>query len=134
MLLFDSRAALSMKLITTIVQAYDSDRLLRAVTTAGFGATKINSVGGFLRMANSTILMAVDQDKVADATAIIRSIARRRVEVKVDATTAEYDDVFAAGVHEVEVGGAVVFVMPLEAIYKIYPDTIERYDKTPVRN
>lgn len=122
-----------MKLIITIVQSYDSDRLLRAVTSAGFGATKINSVGGFLRMANSTILMAVDQDEVAQAIDIIRSISQRRVEVKVDASTAEYDDFFAAGVHEVEVGGSVVFVMPMSAIYKIYPERIERFDKTPAR-
>lgn len=122
-----------MKLIITIVQSYDSDRLLRAVTSAGFGATKINSVGGFLRMANSTILMAVDQDEVAQAIDIIRSISQRRVEVKVDASTAEYDDFFAAGVHEVEVGGSVVFVMPMSAIYKIYPEHIERFDKTPAR-
>lgn len=122
-----------MKLIITIVQAYDSDRLLRAVTAAGFGATKINSLGGFLRMANSTILMAVDHERVAEATQVIQSIASRRVEVKVDASTAEYDDFFAAGVHEVEVGGAVVFVMPMDAIYKIYPDRIEHYDKDPVR-
>lgn len=84
-------------------------------------------------MANSTILMAVDQDEVAQAIDIIRSISQRRVEVKVDASTAEYDDFFAAGVHEVEVGGSVVFVMPMSAIYKIYPEHIERFDKTPAR-
>lgn len=122
-----------MKLIITIVQSYDSDRLLRAITAAGFGATKINSVGGFLRMANSTILMAVNEEKVVDAIGLIKSISQRRVEVKLDASTAEYDDFFAAGVHEVEVGGSVVFVMPMDAIYRIYPDHIEQYDKTPAR-
>lgn len=121
-----------MKLLVTIVQAYDSDRLLRAVTSAGFGATKINSLGGFLRMANATILMAIDDERVPDVVEHIRTIARRRVEVKMDAAEAEYSDWLAGGFHEVSIGGAVVFVMPLEAMYRIYPEKIEIHEKAPV--
>ena len=121
-----------MKLLITIVQAYDSDRLLRAVTSAGMGATKINSLGGFLRMANVTILMAINAERVPEAVEMIRSIAQRRVEVKMDATEAEFSDWFAAGFHEVKIGGAVVFVLPMDALYRIYPDHIEQHDKAPV--
>ena len=121
-----------MKLLITIVQAYDSDRLLRAVTAAGMGATKINSIGGFLRMTNATILMAIDSERVPEAIQAISEIARRRVEVKMDATEAEYSDWFAGGFHEVSIGGAVVFVMPMDALYHIYPDRIDRHDKAPV--
>lgn len=121
-----------MKLLITIVQAYDSDRLLRAVTSAGMGATKINSVGGFLRMANATILMAVNAERVPEAVDIIRGIAQRRVEVKMDATEAEYSDWFAGGFHEVSIGGAVIFVLPMDGLYQIYPDRIELHEKTPV--
>ena len=121
-----------MKLLITIVQAYDSDRLLRAITSAGLGATKINSLGGFLRMANATILMAIDAERVPAAVEIIRGIAQRRVEVKMDATEAEFSDWFAGGFHEVTIGGAVIFVLPMDALYRIYPDHIEQYDKAPV--
>lgn len=121
-----------MKLLITIVQAYDSDRLLRAVTSAGMGATKINSVGGFLRMANATVMMAINAERVPEAVGIIREVARRRVEVKMDASEAEYSDWLAAGFHEVSIGGAVVFVLPMDALYCIYPDRIERHDKAPV--
>lgn len=121
-----------MKLLITIVQAYDADRLLRAVTEAGLGATKINSVGGFLRMANATILMAVDTEEVERAVEIIRATASRRVEVKMDATAAEYTEWFGAGVHEVKIGGGVVFMLPLEEMYRIWPTHIERHQKTPV--
>lgn len=121
-----------MKLLVTIVQAYDSDRLLRAVSAAGMGATKINSVGGFLRMANATILMAVNAERVPEAISIIRDVAQRRVEVKMDAAQAEYSDWFAAGFHEVSIGGAVVFVMPMDGVYRIYPDRIELHEKAPV--
>lgn len=122
----------TMKLVITIVQAYDSDRLLRAVTSAGMGATKINSVGGFLRMANSTILMALDDDRVDDALGTIRSIAQRRVEVKMDAAESEFSEWYAAGFHEVKIGGAVVFVLPIDSLYQIYPDHIEQHEKAPV--
>lgn len=121
-----------MKLLITIVQAYDSDKLLRAVTAAGFGATKINSVGGFLRMANSTIVMAMEDDRLTEAVAIIRSTAKRRVEVKMDTAEAEYSEWFSAGFHEVPIGGGVVFVLPLESIYQIWPDAIKRKTATPV--
>ena len=89
-----------MKLLITIVQAYDSDRLLRAVTSAGMGATKINSVGGFLRMVNSTILIATDEELLPKAIELIRETSQRRVEVKMDATEAEFSEWFAAGYHE----------------------------------
>lgn len=119
-----------MKLIITIVQAYDSDRLLRAVTDAGFGATRINSVGGFLRMVNSTVLIAIDEERTPEALRIIKQTAQRRVEVKMDAAEAEYSEWITAGLHEVEVGGAVVFVMPMDALYRIWPDRIEKHLKT----
>ena len=122
-----------MKLLITIVQAYDSDRLLRAVTSAGMGATKINSVGGFLRMVNSTILIATDEDRVPEAIEIIRETSQRRVEVKMDAAEAEFSEWFAAGYHEVQIGGAVIFMMSMDAYYKIWPTEIVKHDKIPAR-
>lgn len=121
-----------MKLLITIVQAYDSDRLLRAVTAAGLGATRINSVGGFLRMANSTILMAMDESRVPEAIEIIRSTAQRRVEVKMDSSAAEYAEWYGAGLHEVQIGGAVIFSLPMDDLYHVWPDHIVKHEKTPV--
>lgn len=122
-----------MKLLITIVQAYDSDRLLRAVTSAGMGATKINSVGGFLRMVNSTILIATDEERAPEAIEIIRETSQRRVEVKMDAAEAEFSEWFAAGYHEVQIGGAVIFMMSMDAFYRIWPTEIVKHDKIPAR-
>lgn len=121
-----------MKLLITIVQAYDSDRLLRAITSAGLGATKINSVGGFLRMTNATILMAMEEERVPEAIGIIRSTAKRRVEVKVDAVDAQYSEYFGVGFHEVPIGGGIVFTLPMDAMYHVWPDHILKHEKTPV--
>ncbi len=73
-----------MKLIITVIQAYDSDRLLKAVTAAGLGATKIVSTGGFLRMGNATILIGVDDDRVAECLRLVRANCEPRAEVSYD--------------------------------------------------
>ena len=120
-----------MKFVVTIVQAYDCDRLLRALTGAGLRATKIHSVGGFLRMANATLLMGMEDEQVPEAVRIIESVAKRRVEVKMDTSAAEYSEWVSAGYHEVTIGGCIVFVVPMQDIYTINPDSIERKTKTP---
>jgi uncharacterized protein YaaQ len=110
-----------MKLVITIVQAYDTDRLLRAVVQNGLHATRISSVGGFLRMGNATILMAVPDDDVPRAIELVRTNCESRVEVKVDPEPefSEYMEWFPAGVHDVTVGGAVVFVVPISRMVRI---------------
>lgn len=111
-----------MKFVITVVQDYDSDRLLRAVTAAGFRATRISSTGGFLRMGNATIFMAVKNERVDEAIRLIREHCKSRVEVKVDTTSAEFQEWYAAGIHEVTVGGGVVFTMPIDRMVRIMPD------------
>jgi uncharacterized protein YaaQ len=100
-----------MKLIITIVQDYDSDRLLRAVTYAGFSATKISSMGGFLRTRNTTVFIGIDDEKVNACLRIIEQVCRSRVEVQLDPYASEYAEWYAAGLHEVTIGGAVVFLV-----------------------
>jgi uncharacterized protein YaaQ len=110
-----------MKLVIAVIQAYDSDRLLQAVTSAGLGATKIVSTGGFLRMGNATILMAVEATRVAECVDLIRANCEPRAEVSYDPAEHEFIEWFPIGVHDVTVGGAVVFVMP-----------IDRFERFPV--
>jgi len=114
-----------MKLVTSVVQAYDADKLLRDLTSQGYGSTRIGSIGGFLRMANATILCAVREEDVPEVVNTIRSHCSSRVEVKMDDVVADYFDVFPAGYHEVTVGGAVVFVLPVGRMVRIYPDRVE---------
>jgi uncharacterized protein YaaQ len=102
-----------MKFLIAIVQDYDCDRMLRAVTAGGFRATRISSTGGFLRTGNTTVLMGIEDEKVERCISLIRHSCQSRSEVKVDASAAEYMELFPAGVHEVMVGGAVIFVLPV---------------------
>lgn len=113
-----------MKLIVAIIQAYDSDRLLRAVTSAGFRATKIVSTGGFLRMGNATILMGVDDNRVNQCLQVIHTSCESRVEEGFDPTEHEFIEWFPIGVHDVTVGGAVVFILRVsDFVQMLPPDT-----------
>lgn len=108
-----------MKFVIAVVQDYDSDRLLRAVTGSGLRATKISSTGGFLRMGNATIFMGVEDDRVDEAIRLIRRNCRSRVEVEVDTASAEFEEWYAAGIHEVTVGGGVVFTLPVDRMVRL---------------
>lgn len=112
-----------MKLIVAIVQAYDTDPLLRNVTSAGFSVTRIQSIGGFLRAGNSTVLMGVDDDRVRECLDLIRASSQSRVEVVPDDLEAEIFDITGADVHTVVVGGAVVFVLPISRFERILSTT-----------
>lgn len=108
-----------MKLIVAIVQAYDTDPLLRNVTGAGFRVTRIQSTGGFLRAGNSTVIIGVEDERVRECLELIQASSRSRVEVVPDELEAELYELTGADVHTVAVGGAVVFVLPVARFERI---------------
>lgn len=63
-----------MKLILAIVQDKDAGRAIEALVKGGYGATRINTVGGFLRRGNATILSGVDDADTAQVLEILRSV------------------------------------------------------------
>jgi len=111
-----------MKLLVAIVQAYDTDRLLRAVTGAGFRVTRIQSTGGFLRAGNSTVLMGVEDARVPECLKLIKSSSRSRVETTPGELEAHVFELTGGGVASVAVGGAVVFVLPIAHFERINGD------------
>jgi uncharacterized protein YaaQ len=108
-----------MKLIIAIVQDYDVDRLLRSVTSAGIGATRLASTGGFLRSGNTTVLIGVPEVRVAVCLKLIEQACRSRVDVQLDPTNAEFAEWHAGGLHEVTIGGAVVFTLAVDRFERI---------------
>ena len=108
-----------MKFIIAIVQDYDCDRLLRAVTGAGLGATKIASTGGFLRTGNTTVMMGIQDDELRLCFRLIEQACRSRVEVQLDPVASEFAEWYAGGLHEVSIGGAVVFQIGVDRFIQI---------------
>jgi uncharacterized protein YaaQ len=108
-----------MKLIVAIVQDYDCDRLLRSVTEAGIGATRIASTGGFLRMGNTTVLMGAPAERVGECLELIRAACQARVQRASEELVLDLMEWNVAGIAEVTIGGAVVFVLNVESFIRL---------------
>lgn len=105
-----------MKLVLAIVQARDADLLLDGLVSAGFGATRINSFGGFLRRGNAVVLVLVDRERVQWVLRIIRQRCCTRTELWWPLVGEPH---LSTSAIEVEVGGAVVFVLPIERVERL---------------
>jgi uncharacterized protein YaaQ len=108
------------KLVIAVVQGEDAQRAVEALTAAGISSTRVSSTGGFLQQGNVTILIGIEDAKVAVAVQIIRESCRERSRYLTPALpTAEPGDFLAAFPVEVQVGGATVFVVPVDSFEKI---------------
>ena len=111
-----------MKLIVAIVQDYDCDRLLRTIVDAGLRATRIASTGGFLRQGNTTVLMGIADDQVVSTVQLIRSACQTRLQRSPTTLAADMAEWNPAGIAEVSIGGAVIFVTSVSRFVRIGSD------------
>lgn len=108
-----------MKLVVAIVQDYDVNQLLTAITKVGFRATRIGSTGGFLRVGNTTLLIGVDDHHVGRVLRIIDANCRERLEAVQPEIIGDMHDWYPPDLVEVQVGGATVFTMPVVRFERI---------------
>ena len=94
-----------MKLVVAVVQSEDAPSLARALAENGFQSTRLPSRGGFLDRANTTFLIGVEDARVEEVKSLI-------VE-KAEARTLPHQG------GELEVGGAVLFVLSLLEFLKL---------------
>ncbi len=110
----------AVKLVVAIVHSEDTGALLGALLERGHRATRLSSSGGFLRQANVTIMVGVDDDKVEEVLALIRATCTSRTRVvNPMPPIMEPGEFFMPYPLEVEVGGATVFVLPVERFERI---------------
>ena len=104
-----------MKLIVAIVQDKDSNRLSGGLVKANFRATKLASTGGFLRAGNTTFMIGVDDSQVEAVMNVIRSSCKVREQLVTPVTPMSgTTDSYLPLPVEVQVGGATVFVLPVD--------------------
>lgn len=109
-----------MKLIIAVVQGEDAQRTVQALNDKGITSTRISSSGGFLQQGNVTLLIGVAQSQVEVALDVIRESCKERSRYLSPAPTlAEPGEMFLAYPVEVQVGGATVWVVPVESFEKI---------------
>ncbi|MDQ0157799.1 cyclic-di-AMP receptor [Robertmurraya andreesenii] len=107
-----------MKLIIAVVQDQDSNRLSAALVEHNFRATKLASTGGFLKSGNTTFLIGTDDIRVDKALQIIKDNCQARDQLVTPVSPMGGNaDSFVPYPVEVEVGGATVFVLPIEQFH-----------------
>jgi uncharacterized protein YaaQ len=104
-----------MKLVVAIVQDKDSNRLSNALIKECFRATKLASTGGFLRAGNTTFMVGTEDDRVQEALQVIRANCKIREQLVTPVSPmGGTTDSYIPFPVEVQVGGAAVFVLPVE--------------------
>lgn len=106
-----------MKLVFAIVQNDDAKPLTRMLVEREIRVTQVSSAGGFLRGSNSTLMIGVESDRLDEVLGIIESKSQRRKSVSsaIPFSARGSDDTIPA---QVEVGGAVVFVVDVDQFYR----------------
>ena len=109
-----------MKLVVAIVHSEDAGALVNALLDKEFRATRLQSSGGFLKQSNATILLGVEETEVDEVIAIVRENCTSRTQtVNPMPPIMEPGEFFMPYPLEVEVGGATVFVVPVERFEKL---------------
>ena len=105
-----------MKLIFAVLQDKDSTRLVNALAEEDFKTTKLASTGGFLKEGNTTLMIGCNDDEVDTALDIIKeNCSQREQMVAPISPMGGSADSYIPKPVKVEVGGATVFVVPIES-------------------
>lgn len=103
------------KLVIAVVQDKDSTRLSSALVEEDFRATKLASTGGFLKAGNTTFLIGVNDDNVDRVMAIIKENCQSREQLVAPVSPMGGNpDSYVPYPIEIQVGGATVFLVPVE--------------------
>ncbi|MCP8618152.1 cyclic-di-AMP receptor [Salirhabdus salicampi] len=108
-----------MKLILAVVQDKDTNRLIEALNEGDFKSTKLSSSGGFLREGNTTLMIGCDDDAVDQALEIIKNNCSHRDQMVAPISPMGGNaDSYIPKPVKIEVGGATVFVLPVESFFQ----------------
>ena len=109
-----------MKLVTAIVHAEDAGALGDALLEKEYRATRLNSSGGFLKQGNAAILVGCDDEQVDAVLELISANCHARKQfVNPMPPIMEPGEFYMPYPVEVEVGGATVFVLPVERFERL---------------
>jgi uncharacterized protein YaaQ len=109
-----------MKLVVAIVHNEDAGTLVDALLEREHRATRLHSSGGFLKQSNTTVIVGVDEGQVDEVIAIVRDNCHARTQiVNPMPPIMEPGEFFMPYPLEVEVGGATVFVLPVERFERL---------------
>jgi uncharacterized protein YaaQ len=110
---------MAIKLVVSIVHSDDSDQLMTALRDGGFSSTRISTTGGFLREGNATILVGTEEANVTAVLDVIKRNCHTRTQyVNPLPPVMEPGELYMPNPVEVQVGGAVIFVLDVERLVR----------------
>ncbi len=109
------------KLVISVVQRQDAERLLKALAQAGFGSTVLSSTGSFLRKGNATIISLCSTAAVEQVIQVIRDTASERTEVRDPGISLRATEWYVPSSFKVQTGGASVWVIDAELAGRVRP-------------
>ncbi len=107
-----------MKMIIAIVHDSDSANLITVLIENRFQVTKLATSGGFLKEGNTTIMVGADEERVEELLSFIKDNSKSRDQLVSPISPMGNSEAFVTFPIEVRVGGATVFVLPVDHFYK----------------
>jgi uncharacterized protein YaaQ len=104
------------RLVVVVVNPDDAGPLADRLVANGHGLTRMDSAGGFLRRGNVTFLLGIPAFRLDDVLAIIQAECRTRLVQTFYLFAQSTPDMLPSVPVEVEVGGAIVFVLEVERV------------------
>jgi uncharacterized protein YaaQ len=109
-----------MKMVVAIMHGDDAGDCIEALADRGIPTTRLDSRGGFLQKGNATLLCGVAENQVDVVMSVLREHSKNRTEIlNPMPPIVEPGDLYVPYPMEVEVGGAVVFVVDVERFEKL---------------
>ena len=109
-----------MRLVVAVVNNEDAGALVDALLEKEYRATRLHSSGGFLKQSNATIILGVEEVAVDEVIEIIAANCKSRTQVvNPMPPIMEPGEFFMPYPLEVEVGGATVFVLPVDRFERL---------------
>lgn len=105
-----------MKLILAVINDRDVADVTAEMLKGSFSLTKIGSSGGIFKGGMTTVISAVEDGRVPAALEILKRTCKARRYSSNEVEGASYLPNMGGGI---TVGGATVFVLPIEESYKI---------------
>ena len=114
-----------MLLVLIVVQTADAQKLITALLEMDLRVTRIGSTGGWLGVGNDALMLGIDASRYEDVADAVARTCETRLEYM--STAARVDPTLGyATTVEVEVGGAVMFGVPVERFLRIPGDSDSR--------
>jgi uncharacterized protein YaaQ len=106
-----------MKLLIAIIQEEDAANTLETLTHCGYRVTRMATQGGWLRRANTTLLIGLSDNQVEHAMKVIKRVAGHRTQIVETPGDALHG--IAPSEVTVEAGGATVFVVDVNRFERL---------------